>query len=299
MAGAKIIKKKILSTRNTRKITRTMEMVSTAKSKRMVDRTRAAKPYGEKLTEIMESLSSIGGKVESPFLRTVEEPKNMAILVVTSNRGLCGGYNSNLLRMARQRIEEHKSNGRTVAVHVIGKKGISFFRFQKIAVEKKYDNIDDTFKYQDADAIARSFMDDFEKHRYDAVEVISTVYYSSARQKPEITGLLPIGLQGSQETSTGKVEKEETSHAIANAIFEPNPEAILTKLIPHIIKSTMYRLLLEGVTSEWIYRRIAMKSATDSAGEMLKNYTRQYNRIRQSSITQEISEIVAGADAVG
>lgn len=286
MASPREIKKRIVSVTNTKKITRTMEMVATAKSKKMSNRVNASKPFSDKIKELVGSLSSLSSKVESPFLRKEEVPRKIAILVVTANRGLCGGYNSNILRMTRSFISELKAKGIGYDLYVIGKKGISFFKFAKEPVVQSFINIDDNSGYKEAEFFANLFMDEFAAKKIDGLEVISTVYHSSADQRAEITRVLPI------EEPTGTKEVNDS------VIYEPSPEAILNSLLPQVIKTAMYKMILEAVCSEQIARRIAMKSATDAATEMIKVLVRGYNRVRQSKITQEISEIVAGADSL-
>lgn len=297
MAGIKELRGRINSVKNTRKITRTMEMVSTAKSKRMADRVHAAQPYGKKIAEIMAGLSGLKDQVDSPYLRQVENPRKVALLVVTANRGLCGGYNSNTLRVARRRLEEHKANGREVELHVIGKKGAGFFKFLKIPMAKIYTTIDDRFGYADAEEMAAGFMQSFAEQKVDGVEIASMIYYGSSRQSPGITPLLPIQAEAAEKPQAEKGAAKVTRQA--NVTYEPNPALILKRLLPLVVKTIVYRALLEGVTAEQIFRRIAMKNATDNAGEMIRLLTRQYNRVRQAGITQELSEIVAGADALG
>ncbi len=294
MAGAKELKKRIISVTNTRKITKTMEMVSTAKSKKMVKRVNAAKPYGEKLLEIMDTLGKDASSIESPYLRTEEKPKKAVLLAVTANRGLCGGYNTNVLRMARNRLKSLEERGIHAELHIIGKKGQSFFKFLKTDINKFISAKEDKIEFDDARELAEEYMSRFAEGEIDLVEVISTVYISAAVQKAAISTVLPVGLK-----ETDAVHKKDHSKSMpAGVIFEPAPEVIITNLIPHLIKANMYRLLLEAAAAEQIYRRIAMKSATDAANDMRKLLTRTYNRIRQASITQEISEIVAGADSV-
>lgn len=266
-----------------------MEMVSTAKSKRMIDRVKAAKPYGMKIAEIINSLSDQRESTDSPLMRSLEHPKAVALLVVTANRGLCGAYNTNILKMTRNRIEDYRKRGIDVKVYVVGKKGIGFFRFIKFSLQAKYDTVDDALKFSTAEAIAYDLMNAFVNHEVDRVEIVSTVYHGSSRQTAEVTQLLPLG------SASGDAKKGGKS---VNAIYEPQPDIILKKLLPLMIKTTLFRLLLEALAAEHIYRRVAMKSATDSAGQMVKMLVRNYNRVRQASITQELSEIVAGADAI-
>lgn len=286
MAGLKEVKKRIGSVRNIRKITKTMEMVSAAKSRKMMNRVHDSQPYGKKIFEIMENLSSYGTIIDSPYLRIKENPQKYALLIVAANRGLCGAYNSNVLKLARQRIREWEDQGKEVQLYVIGKKAATYFKFIRKSVEKVYTNFEDNFKFEDAKTLMNLFMEEFLKNKFDVLEVISTHYYSSTSQKPEIKQLLPI---------TSNVEKKKNN---PNTIMLPSKEEILRKMIPHILEYSLYKLILEAVTSEQIYRRIAMKSASDAANDMTKSLTRLYNRKRQGKITQEISEIVAGADAI-
>lgn len=298
MAGAKIIKKRIASVKNTRKITRTMEMVATAKSKKLVDRVKAAQPYALKLQDIMRSVSDVGDRIDSPYLRTEEHPHSVAILIVTANRGLCGGYNSNVLKLARAQIQILESEGKRVDVYAIGKKAISYLRFVKIPVKQTWTNFDDNFSYEQVNELAEQFMASFRNRQYDLIKVISTIYYSAGSQRPGVTQLLPIGLAGAISDKETKPAADKAPALTGPVIFDPAPEVIAQRILPLAIKTTLYRTLLEAVTSEQIYRRIAMKNATDAAGEMNRLLTRKYNRSRQGGITQELLEIVAGADAI-
>ncbi|MCB1172241.1 MAG: ATP synthase F1 subunit gamma [Leptospiraceae bacterium] len=291
MAGTKEIKKRINSVKNTRKITRTMEMVSTAKSKKLIDRVHAAQPYAQKLHEVMVSLSRAGGNVDSVYLQEVENPARVALLVVTANRGLCGGYNSNTLRMARARLQVLQSQGKAVDLFVVGKKGKSYFNFIGYEMKNTWLDIDDNFTYEQAEEICLFFMNQFIGGVYDTIEVASVVYYSAGSQKPDITILLPMGMD--------KAEAGDDETLLQGLVdYDPEPDLLMEKMLPLAIKTHFYKILLEAVASEQIFRRIAMKNATDAAGEMLKLLTRTYNRARQASITQELAEIVAGADAL-
>ncbi|MEQ9365906.1 MAG: ATP synthase F1 subunit gamma [Leptospirales bacterium] len=309
MAGSKIIKKRIASVKNTRKITRTMEMVATAKSKKLIDRVNEAKPYGDKLLNIMESLATQGGNIDSPYLRIEEQPRKAALVIVSANRGLCGGYNTNLLRLASSQVKKLKADGKTqVDIYMVGKKGAAYFKFLQIPVHETIIDIDDTFKYEQADELVTKLMDAFEDLKYDRVEVVSTVYYSAGSQRPEVIQLLPVGLgdgaatpgsaQTTPDTNSPTKTPDASGAALGPVIYEPDPATIASEMIPLAIKTTFYRVLLEAVASEQIARRIAMKNATDAAGEMVKQLTRTYNRARQAGITQEILEIVGGAEAV-
>ena len=286
MATPREIKKRINSVKNTRKITRTMEMVATSKAKKMSNKANASKPYAEKISELASSLGSMAANVNSPLLRKPEVIKKVGLLVVTANRGLCGGYNGNVIRLARARMHELKSQGIEVELYVVGKKGVSFFKYAKESVVQSFTNLDDKSGYDVAEGYANIFKGLFISGKIDKVEAITTVYHSSANQKAEIVYILPIEPPKGSKKSSGLV------------IYEPSPEKILESLLPEVINMVFYKLSLEAVTSEQIARRVAMKSATDAASEMIKLLTRGYNRVRQAKITQEISEIVAGADSL-
>lgn len=286
MATPREIKKRINSVKNTRKITRTMEMVATSKAKKMSNKANASKPYAEKISELASSLGSLAANVNSPLLRKPEVIKKVGLLVITANRGLCGGYNGNVIRLARARMQELRSQGIEVDLYVVGKKGISFFKYAKENVVQSFTNLDDKSGYDVAEGYANIFKSLFISGKIDKVEAITTVYHSSANQKAEIVSILPIEPPKGANKNSGMV------------IYEPSPEKILESLLPEVINMSFYKLSLEAVTSEQIARRVAMKSATDAASEMIKLLTRGYNRVRQAKITQEISEIVAGADSL-
>ncbi|MFB5652522.1 ATP synthase F1 subunit gamma [Leptospira wolffii] len=285
MATPREIKKRISSVKNTRKITRTMEMVATAKSKKLSDRVNASHPFSNKIKELVGALASLASVVKSPYLRKPNAVRSVALLVITANRGLCGGYNSKTIRLAKNRIQEWKDQGVGVRLFVVGKKGISYFQFAKEKIEKSYTHIDDKSGYKEAEEFADFFLGLFAKEEVDAVEIISTVYHSSANQEAEVTKVLPFEAQG--EANVG-----------SSVLYEPSPADILESLLPLVVKTAFLKAILEANCSEQIAKRVAMKSATDAASEMIKLLTRGYNRIRQAKITQEISEIVAGADSL-
>lgn len=286
MATPREIKKRINSVKNTRKITRTMEMVATSKAKKMSNKVNASKPYSEKIAELVESLGGLSSKLNSPLLRVPDSIKRVGILIITANRGLCGGYNGNVIRLSRTKLREYREQGIEVELYVVGKKGISFFKYAKEKVVENFTNLDDKSGYDVAEGYATIFKNLFVSGKVDKVEIISTVYHSSSNQKAEVTQVLPVS--GNKGTSV----KNDV------VIYEPSPEKILESLLPQVVNMSFYRACLEAVTSEQIARRVAMKSATDAASEMIKLLTRGYNRVRQAKITQEISEIVAGADSL-
>ena len=292
MAGLKDIKKKITSISNTRKITRTMEMVAAAKSKQTIDRVEASTPYSSKLTELLNSLTG-GQNVDHFLVREKEKVQKSALLVVTANRGLCGGYNTNVANLAEKWDRAEEAEGREAHVMMVGKKGISRFRFRKVEVAEKRTDIEDKPSFSQAAEIADGFIESFRNGEVDRVMVAVTRYHSAVVQQADLFQLLPI-----IPPETDEADGEEASQQNTDFIFEPDPERILEDLLPFSVKHTMYRLLLEAAAGEQIARRVAMKLATDTAGELTRFYTGKYNRERQASITQQIMEIVGGAEAL-
>lgn len=299
MASAKDLKKKIRSIGNTKKITRTMEMVATVRSKQAQDRIKATTPYSDKLAEILAGLAA-AGSVEHPLLKAAPVVKKTIVLVITANRGLCGGYNSNLLSLAEDWIEADAAQGRSQEIHVAGKKGIARFRFQRTEMAKTYTHLDDKPTFKDAEEIANDFIAKFLSGEVQRVVVFATKYFSSAVQKPVEMQLLPIAKPAAEATGAGGARDQKSGKAgTVDFIFEPNRDDILKALIPLSVKNALYRMLVEAAASEQIARRLAMKLATDNAEELIRVFTRRYNRQRQAGITQQIMEIVAGADALG
>jgi len=292
MAGLKDIKKKITSISNTRKITRTMEMVAAAKSKQTIDRVEASTPYSSKLTELLNSLTG-GQNVDHFLVREKEKVQKSALLVVTANRGLCGGYNTNVSNLAEKWVRAEQAEGREAHVMMVGKKGISRFRFRKVEVAEKRTDIEDKPSFSQASEIAGGFIESFRKGEVDRVMVAVTRYHSAVSQQADLFQLLPIIPPEAEGDDEGEAPQQNTDF-----IFEPDPVRILEDLLPFSVKHTMYRLLLEAAAGEQIARRVAMKLATDNAGELTRFYTGKYNRERQASITQQIMEIVGGAEAL-
>ncbi len=290
MATLREIKNRIQAVSNTQKITKTMEMISAAKAKKATDKVHAAQPYAHKIKELMDTLSSLNIDAYHPLLRKPDEVKTVALLVITANRGLCGGYNNNVIRLAIQKINEYEKQGKKVQVHLVGKKAISVFKYRKREFAEGYTDVSDNPSLEETARFSNQFMESFERGEIDAVEIVYTKYLSASRQAADVMPVLPLTLSPS--------ESEKKAGGNTAALFEPNAEQILTSLLPRAIRVACFQAFLDSVAGEHIARRIAMKNATDSAQDMIKDMTRHYNRARQAKITQEISEIVAGADAI-
>ncbi|MCA8959723.1 MAG: ATP synthase F1 subunit gamma [Planctomycetes bacterium] len=294
MATSRELRNKINSVKNTKKITRTMEMIATAKSVVCQKRIEAVQPYGNKVAELLDDLKKAGAggdelAAKFPLLRVPAKAEREALFVITANRGLCGGYNANTLKLAEMHIREQRARGVDVEVHMIGKKGAARFRYLGREVSKVYIDFDDRPTFSQAEAILDPVLDRFAGGELDAVTIVSTRYLNAARQAPEKRHILPLSTGG--EAASG-------AHGSTDFLFEPSPEEILGTLVPMTLKMQLFQALVEAAASEQIARRIAMKNATDNADEMIRTYTMLYNRTRQAGITQEILEIVGGAEAL-
>ena len=294
MAKARAIVKRLKAVRNVRKITRTMELVATARFKKAMDRALEAAAYTRKISEIVadlsETLSGEGSSLSHPLLQQRESEKKSILLVITSNRGLCGGYNGSVLRLAQGRIREARNNGTELSVEVSGKRGIGYFKFQKITTAASYTHFEDKPAFEQVDELASRFIESFVRGDIDRLDVAFTQFESMSRQKAVIQTLLPIGkLQDSAPAAGGsKVEYE----------FLPSPTEILEEIVPASFKARLFKCFLDAAVSEQIARMVAMKSATENADGMIRSIRAQYNRARQSQITSELSEIIGGAAAL-
>ena len=285
MAKGRELVGRIKSTENTRKITRTMEMVSTSKMKRALDRVIAARPYARALGDVISSLYSSELADSVPLLRQPAHVKKAAVILLTSNRGLAGAFSVNLSKEARTLISRLESEGAQVELHVVGKKGIGFFKYIGRALAVQRTDISDRPTADDAASLVDALMAKFIVNELDAVYIVGSQYKSALSSPPTATRILPV-------------TKPATAAAQKEYLLFPSAAAILTELLPAYVRNAVYRALVETVAAEHAARRTAMKSATDNAGEMLNVLRRTYNRARQANITQEIAEIVGGASAL-
>jgi len=285
MAGAREVKRRIKSVENTRQITRTMELVATSKLKRATDRVYAARPYSEALDEIVEGLYSPSMSERFPLLRQPEKIRRAAVLLLTANRGLAGGFNANLIKETRYLLADLQEKGVQSDLHIAGKKGIAYFRFRGRAIASEVTDISDHPTTDDAERLIADLRESFAEGRIDAIYLISSQFRSAMSTPPGVKQLLPI-------------EPGESSAGAENYLLSPSAGVLLERLLPAYLRNAVYRALVENAAAEQGARRTAMKSATDNAGDMLENLTRTYNRARQAQITQEIAEIVGGAAAL-
>jgi F-type H+-transporting ATPase subunit gamma len=292
MAKGRQLKGRIRSVQNTRKITRTMELVSTSKLKRAQDRVIGARPYAEALREVLADLVTPELADQFPLLRRPAPPAKggparAAVVLFTSNRGLAGAFNSNLIKETRRRIEALEAEGHTVELHGVGKKGIGYFRYlgRKFALERM--DIGDKPTAAHAAEIAEPLIEAYAAGSLASVDLVHARFVSALTTPPVTTRILPV------ETAAREADRPARDYILA-----PNAEAILEQLLPLYVRNAVYRGLVETAAAEHGARRTAMKNATDNAGEILEVLKRTYNRQRQASITQEIAEIVGGAAAL-
>jgi F-type H+-transporting ATPase subunit gamma len=286
MAKGRELKGRIKTTENTRKITRTMEMVATSKMKRALDRVVAARPYAGALADVMASLYAPDLAERFPLLRQPGTVRRAAVILLTSNRGLAGAFNANLIREARNTVARLEGEGATVDLHAAGRKGIGYFRYVGRELVTARADIGDRPTAQNAAELVDPLMEAFAGGTLDAVYVVYARFQSALSTPPTTQRVLPVEPpQGERATRR-------------DYLLFPSAEAILGELLPSYVRNAVYRALVETAAAEQAARRTAMKNATDNAGEMLNILRRTYNRARQASITQEIAEIVGGAAAL-
>lgn len=297
MANPQQLRGRIRSVENTRQITRTMEMVSTSKLKRAQDRVVATRPYAQALSDVIGDLYSPELAERFPLLRQPGDgAKCVALVLITSNRGLCGGFNSNLIKLARARIEQLEQQDVSVRLHLIGKKGIGYFKYIGQEIASAREDIGDKPTVEHAADVVQPLVEAFEREELDAVEVIFANFRSAMSTPPVNQRILPVEAPGA------RVNKSKSARAagpvrVPNYILKPSAAEIVSSVLPMYVRNSMYRALVETVAAEHGARRTAMKSATDNAGDMIDSLRRVLNRARQAKITQEIAEIVGGADA--
>ena len=298
MANIRQLDKRRKSVRNIRKITRTMELIATARFKKAMVRASAATDYTKRITQIVQDLANSGTSVSHPLLQAHDVIKAVDILVLTANRGLCGGYNGSVVRVASQRRSEILEQANAGQTSVSGKRGITAFRFAGVPIEKSYTQFDDQPSFEEVAKIADELIYRYVSGQVDRVDVAYTKFVSSSKQLPVVETLLPFsGFEvGSKQTPVGGSEPGTIRDDYE---FLPNASAILQEVVPASFRARLFKCFLDAAVSEQIARMVAMKSATENAGDIIKSLSRTYNRARQSKITQEIMEIIGGVEALG
>jgi F-type H+-transporting ATPase subunit gamma len=295
MAKARAIVKRRKAVRNIRKITKTMQMIATAKFQKSLKRATGTKPYTQKVRELVAELAATVGNVEHPLLRRPEvtgKTNRVALVVITSNRGLAGAYNGSVLRTATQFLRRMEEEGNKVELYVGGKKGVSYFNFQRRPITERLD-VSDTPRFAEVQPLTDNFIQQFVDGQIDAVYIAYMNFLSAGVQKPEVLRLLPLASIDSTKPQADQGNREQVVYE-----FSPDPKSLLDELLPLTVRSTVFQAFMDATTSEHVARMVAMKSATDNADKMAKALTMQYNRARQSQITTELAEIMGGVEAM-
>lgn len=288
MAKARAIVKRRNSVRNIRKITSTMQLVATARFQKCLQRATASRPYTDKLTEMISVLAGMES-IEHPLLAP-SDVKRARLLVLTSNRGLCGSYNAQVLRAAIEHQKRLQADGYEVAVEMVGKKGAGYFRFLGRPVASTITDVEDRIAYTRVAEMADRYIAAYTGGQLGRVDVAYMQFISVGTQHPRVTQLVPV--------EPPAADDDDERRARPDFEFSPPPAELLGRLIPETVRIRLYQYFNDAIVSEQVFRMVAMKSATDAAGDMIKYLTSQYNRARQSQITLELADIVGGAEAV-
>ena len=297
------IKGRIKAVGNIQRITRTMQMIATARFQSLQKRATQSQAYTKKIAEMVGQLAATvgggGGDVNHPLLAAPadraegESTGRELLLVLTSDRGLCGGYNANVLRTAMGFIREHGRDA--LDIEVVGRKGVNYFRFNGVSTTRTHTQFGDTPKYEEVERLATRFIQEFTDGRYDAIRVCYMAFESRSRQTPQVVRLLPMEPPKADESAG---EGQAKAKKGVQYDFSPDPRSLLDELLPVTVKTRLFGAFNEAVVSEQLARMVAMKAATDAAGDMQKTLKRDFNRARQTAITTELSEIIGGAAAL-
>jgi F-type H+-transporting ATPase subunit gamma len=292
MAKARALDKRRKSIRNIRKITRTMELIATARFKKAMDRATAATSYTNQITRLVSDLAGAGLKVTHPLLEPRSETKSATLLVLTANRGLCGGYNGNVQRMAYARWQALQSEVSSTRLEISGKRGIAALKYRDVPADESFTHFEDKVTFEEVDALATRYLEAYVTGKLDRLEVVYTKFLSASRQVPVVETLLPLGSLGGEDAAAQEASTDSSYE------FFPSAESILEELVPASFKVKLFKCFLDSAVSEQIARMVAMKAATENAGDLIRQLSRSYNRARQSQITGEIMEIIGGVEAL-
>ena len=297
MAQIREIRKRMVAVGTIARITKTMQMIATAKFNAALTRARATKPYTTRIRQLVAEVAAAAGDVDHPLIKPpAESPRRELVLVITSDRGLCGAYNGNVLRKGIVHGRDMRSRNVEFDLETSGKKAVAFFKFQRISVAHRH-SFGDKPKYEDIERLASRYIEEYTAGKYDAIRVVYMRFESNSRQLPEVMQLLPLNMAAATVAAPGAAQP--AASASANYDFSPSSEALLQDLLPLTVKVSLFQAFNDAVVSENIMRMVAMKAATENARDLGKTLKRQFNRARQSKITTELTEIVSGAAALG
>jgi F-type H+-transporting ATPase subunit gamma len=293
-AQLRAVRRRIRSVQSTAKITRAQELIASSRIIKAQQRLHAAAPYARELTRAVEAVVSLSGNIDHPLTRPEQNPRRAAVVILSSDRGFAGGFNANLLREAQRLRGLLSERGLETVSYVSGRKGITWHRFRQMAMAAEWNGFSDTPRQANAAEITKALLEAYElpadQGGVDEINVVYTEFVSMLTQRPVVRRLLPLEIRETEEVPPGG--------PLPSYDFEPSPEEVLNTLLPWYVESRLFHALLESAASEIASRRRAMKSATDNANELVEQLTREANKARQAEITQEISEIVGGANAL-
>lgn len=318
-AQLRVLRRRIRSVQSTKKITKAMELIATSRISRAQSRVEASRPYAREIVKVLSALASAAGTLDHPLLVERENPSRAAVLVLTSDRGLCGGYNANLIRAAEELQELLREEGKSVTLYLIGRKAVSFYTFRGRPIEQSWTGFSEQPSYSDAAAAGEELVRAFLAGAHDGegaqpdgqsdgaagvdeLHIVYTEFRSMLTQTPAARRIAPLEVEYVEDDAAGSDERSDQRGRAESPgplyEFEPDAEELLGHLLPKYINTRIYAALLEAAASEQAARRQAMQAATDNATELIQDLTREANRARQGLITQEISEIVGGAEAL-
>ncbi len=292
MAQIRELKKRMIAVRTIQRITKTMQMIATAKFNAALQRARASRPYTDTIRKLVEEVSAAAGDVTHPLLERPAKPTGVeTVLVITSDRGLAGSFNGQVLRKAERLIKELQKSGKKVNLLVAGKKGVAFFRFARLPIARAF-SFGDKPKFEDVRVLADEFMSEYAAGKVDAIHIVSMRFVSAAKQTPEQVQVLPLSAAAAAPTPGAATAR------VSSLEFSPSAVEILSELLPRTVRIQVFQCFLDAVVSEQAMRRVAMKAATDNASGLGRVLKRNFNRARQAKITTELTEIVSGAAAL-
>jgi F-type H+-transporting ATPase subunit gamma len=292
MANRRVLVKRRKAARNIRKITRTMQLISTARFQSAFSAAVAGRPYTDKLAELVGNLASAAKGLDHPLLQVPEEEHRSALVVLTSSRGLCGGYNTNVLRSSVEHLDERGEAGVDTELDVVGRKGISYLKYLGREISREITTISDQPRFEEVEPLANDLMERFISGELDSVWVSYMKFISTGKQRPRVERLLPL-----EPETLGEMQEEQATTEVQYE-FSPPPRELLQELLPATVRVRFYQAFMDAAVSEHVARMVAMKAATDAAEEMIRRLTAQYNRARQTQITMELLDIVGGANAL-
>lgn len=293
MAGAqeRVLRRRIGSTQNMKKITRAMELISATRVTKAQQAANDARPYAEHITTVIQDLSAGGAEVDHPLLRQVDDPTKVGVVVISADRGLAGAFNSAVIKAAEREVQAARSDGMDYALVTVGRKAADYFRFRNYPIEARYSGFSDKPTFEDAATVAARVSDLFLNGGCDRILLVYTRFVSLGSQEPVVRRFLPL-------ESTEAIASGGEREATAGFEFEPGSAAVLESLLPRYIEARLFSAMLESAASEHASRQRAMKAATDNAEELIVKLTRKINQVRQDAITTEIMEIIGGAEAL-